>query len=116
MTYTLLNQSQLPRAELTNTATFEGYLYGDIHLSFFLVELPPGGSVRLHSHPCEEIFIIQDGSASFIVGSTVLDAVAGQVVIVPPGIPHKFTNSGITPLRQLDILPNARIVTEWLED
>jgi mannose-6-phosphate isomerase-like protein (cupin superfamily) len=116
MTYTIVNKSDLERAETTNTATFEGRLYGDINLSFYWVDLPPGGGVRLHRHPCEEIFIIQEGEGTFTIGSRTLEARAGQIVIVPPDTPHRFFNAGDRPLRQIDILPSNRIVTEWLED
>jgi hypothetical protein len=35
---------------------FEGYRYGDVGVSFFLVDSPPGGGAVLHTHPYEEIF------------------------------------------------------------
>lgn len=52
--------------------------------------MPPGGTIRLHKYPYEEIFIIQEGLATFTVGSVTLEARAGQVVIVPAEVPHKF--------------------------
>jgi mannose-6-phosphate isomerase-like protein (cupin superfamily) len=116
LTYIILSRNDLQRAENTNTTTFEGYLYGDTNVSFFWVDLAPGDGPRLHQHPCEEILIIQDGRGTFTIGSTIVDASAGQIVIVPPGTPHKFVNSGEGPLRQIDIYPGKRIITEWLED
>lgn len=59
--------------------------------------------------------IIQEGRGTFTIGSTALEA-AGQVVIVPPDTPHAVTTTGEGPLRQIDILPSRRIITEWLED
>lgn len=116
MTYTILNKDDLPRAPHTGTATFEGYLHGGVALSFFWVELAPGDGPRLHRHPCEEVLIILEGRGAFVLGSETLEVVAGQIVIVPPDMPHKFTNTGEGPLRQIDILPSEQIVTEWLED
>ena len=115
MSYTILNKSELPRAEYTNTATFEGYLH-DANLSFFWVELAPGDGPRLHRHPCEEVLIILEGRGTFLLGTETVEAAAGQIVIVPSNMPHKFTNTGEGPLRQIDILPSRQIVTEWLED
>ncbi len=40
---------------------------------------------------------------------------AGQVIIVPPNTPHKFTNTGEGRLRQVDIHASERFITEWLE-
>jgi mannose-6-phosphate isomerase-like protein (cupin superfamily) len=34
---------------------------------------------------------------------------AGQIVVAPAGVPHKFVNSGSGPLRQVDIHPSGRI-------
>ncbi len=50
----------------------------------------------------------------FTVGENTIEATAGEVV-VPAGTPHKFVNSGLTALRQINIHPVARMETEWLE-
>jgi mannose-6-phosphate isomerase-like protein (cupin superfamily) len=116
MAHRLLNKQDLARAEGTGTATFEGHLYGGIPLSFFWVDLPPGRGARLHRHPYEETFLVQEGRARFTIDSTTLDVTAGQIVIVPAHTPHAFSNVGEGPLRQIDILPSEHIVTEWLEE
>ncbi len=59
---------------------------------------------------------MQEGSATFNIGSATVDATAGQIAIVPAGVPHKFVNSGAGPLRQIDIHRSPRFITEWLED
>ena len=88
---------------------FEGYRFGDVNASFFLVESPPGEGARLHFHPYEEIFITLEGEATFTVGDATIEARAGQIVVAPANVPHKFTNSGTGPLRQVDIHPSSRI-------
>jgi len=113
--YTVLNRGDLAQAVDTGTATFEGALY-NAGVSFFWVDLPPGARVRLHRHPCEEIFILLEGRATFTVGAETLEATAGQIVIVSPQTPHAFRSSGDGPLRQIDILPQEQIITEWLEE
>ncbi len=70
----------------------------------------------MHRHPYEEVFILQEGRATFPVGAATLDATAGQIVVVPPNTPHKFINTGSGPLRQVDIHVSERFITEWLED
>jgi mannose-6-phosphate isomerase-like protein (cupin superfamily) len=88
---------------------FEGYRYGGVDVSFFLVDSPPGSGPRLHEHPYEEVFVVQEGDATFTVGDATIEATGGQIVVVPAGVPHKFVNSGTGPLRQVDIHPSERI-------
>ena len=114
MSYILLNRDELPRDG--STYEFEGTRYDDTGVSFIWVDMPPGGSVRLHQHPYKEIFIVQEGLSTFTVGSTTLEAQAGQIIIVPANTPHKFANSGTVRLRQIDIHVSKTYITEWLED
>ena len=114
MNYTILNRDELPRDG--NTYEFEGLHYQDTEVSFIWVDVPPGGSVRLHKHPYKEIFIIQEGVSTFTVDTTTLEAVAGQIIIVPADMPHKFMNNGDGQLRQIDIHVNKEFTTDWLED
>jgi len=88
---------------------FEGYRHGDANVSFFLVDCPPGKGAALHTHPYEEVFVVQEGEATFTVGDAEIKARGGQIVVVPAGVPHKFVNSGSGPLRQVDIHPSERI-------
>jgi mannose-6-phosphate isomerase-like protein (cupin superfamily) len=109
----------IPFSEIQINSTayrFEGRNYGDIAASFFLVHTEPGKGPSLHTHPYEEVFIVQEGEVTFVVGTETLRVTSGSVVIVPPETPHKFTNSGTTPLRQLSIHPSKEIITTWLEE
>jgi mannose-6-phosphate isomerase-like protein (cupin superfamily) len=95
---------------------FEGHHYDGTGVSFIVVDAPPGSGPKLHRHPYEEVFVVQEGSAMFTAGDEVIEAKGGQVVVVPPGMPHKFVNSGTGRLRQIDIHASERFITEWLED
>jgi len=75
----------------------------------------PGGGPRLHKHPYAEIFIIRSGTGLFTVGGQKIKAISGQILIVPPDTPHKFTNLGPGPLETTDIHENGHFITEWLE-
>lgn len=74
-----------------------------------------GAGPRLHKHPYAEIFVIRSGTGLFIIGDREIRATAGQIVIVPPDTPHKFTNLGPGPLESTDIHENGHFITEWLE-
>ena len=93
---------------------FQGHHY-DAGVSFIEVDAPPGSGPKLHKHPYEEIFVVQEGNATFTAGDEVIEVSGGQVVVVPAGVAHKFVNSGAGRLRQVDIHASGRYVTEWLE-
>ena len=110
----IINRDTLPWDG--NTYEFEGAQYPDTQVSFIWVDMPPGGKVRLHKHPYQEIFIIQEGAAIYTVASETLEAHAGQIIIVPANAPHKFMNKSDRPLRQVDIHVSREFITYWLED
>ena len=99
-----------------STRVFEGSQYCDTHVSFFLVDTPPGDGPDLHTHPCEEIFVVQEGQVTITVGDATIEAIGGQIVIAPAGTPHKFVSSGAGPFRSINIHPNRSIVTTWPQD
>jgi mannose-6-phosphate isomerase-like protein (cupin superfamily) len=112
--YTVVNTDEL--AHSGDTYEFEGYQHGNAGICVILVNMAPGEGPKLHQHPYEEVFIIQEGRATYTIGSTTLEATAGQIAIVPAGVPHKFINSGTGRLRQVDIHHSPRFITQWLED
>ena len=113
MSYTILNRDELPRDG--TSYEFEGYLYGQANVTFILVDAAPGEGPRLHSRPYEEVFIVQEGSATYTVGDEMLEVTAGQIVVVPANVPHKFVNSGAGQLRQVDLHTHKQFITNWLE-
>jgi mannose-6-phosphate isomerase-like protein (cupin superfamily) len=94
---------------------FEGYRYGATSISLHLTDLEPGQGPLLHRHPYQEVFVAHEGRATYTVGETTMEVSAGQIVLVPAGIPHKFINSGQGPLRQTSIHPSSHMIEEQLE-
>jgi mannose-6-phosphate isomerase-like protein (cupin superfamily) len=111
--YTIINRDELARDGYTYE--LEGERHGDSAISVILVDAAPGEGPRLHKHPYAEMFILQEGSATYTIGADTLEARAGQIAIVPAGVPHKFVNSGSGRLKQVDIHYSPRFITEWLE-
>ncbi len=70
-----------------------------------------GAGPKLHLHPYDETFVVIEGRARFTVGDQVIDAEAGDVVLGPKGLPHKFENLGPGRLQTLDIHHSQ----EWLQ-
>jgi quercetin dioxygenase-like cupin family protein len=110
----VIDRDELPHSGSAHR--FEGYLYGDTNVSFFLSETPPGRGPELHTHPYAEVFVVQEGDLTFTVGDDVIEASGGQVVVVPAGVPHKFVNSGAGRTRHIDIHTSRRMTTEWLAE
>ena len=108
----VIRQADLPLSLIARE--FVGEVHG-ADVTFLLVDAAPGAGPRLHRHPYQEIFIVQDGEATFRLGDEELVVTAGDIVVVPTGQAHAFRNSGSGPLRQIDIHVSPRFDTEWLE-
>jgi mannose-6-phosphate isomerase-like protein (cupin superfamily) len=75
----------------------------------------PGTGPVLHVHPYDEVFVIQQGRARFFVGDQTIDAEAGETVLGPAGLPHRFINLGPGRLQTLDIHLSPRWIQTNLE-
>ncbi len=93
----------------------EGADHGGVGASLIVVDAAPGRGPALHRHDYPELFVVHEGQATFIAGDDEVTVRAGDIVIVPAGVPHRFFNSGDGPLRQVDVHVSPRFVTEWLE-
>jgi mannose-6-phosphate isomerase-like protein (cupin superfamily) len=58
-----------------------------------------GEVVPLHTHEVEEVLTFIAGEATMTVGNDTLEVRADMSVIVPPGTPHGYRNTGSGPLR-----------------
>jgi quercetin dioxygenase-like cupin family protein len=87
----VIDMSELAPGE--TSYEFEGHRHGGTGVSFIVVDAPPGGGPRLHRHPYDEVFVVQEGDVTFTVGDDTIEATGGQVVVVPAGVPHKFSQS-----------------------
>ena len=107
----------IPFAELDRTKHAEelvGADHGDVPFSLILVHGPPGTGPRVHRHPYAEVFIVERGEATFVLGDARPVVTDGHVVIGPPNVPHGFTNTGSGELRLIAIHGARRFITEWL--
>jgi len=70
-----------------------GNLTGAAHgatVSLIFDHSDPGGGPRLHRHPYDETWIVQEGNVTFQAGNARLHATPGDILIVPPDTPHKY--------------------------
>ena len=96
-------------------ASFEGKDHGAT-VSFFVGSFAPGRGPRLHTHPYDETFILEEGRATFTIDGETIEAEAGQIVVVPGGTPHKFVVTGDRYMRSVNIHAAAQMSTAWLEE
>lgn len=104
----VINPSALP------TGNLKGAEFGAT-ISLILDDSEPGHGPRLHKHPYDETWVVIDGNLTFQAGEEQLEARPGDIVIVPPGAPHKFINHGPGRAKLVCIHASPTFETEWLE-
>jgi mannose-6-phosphate isomerase-like protein (cupin superfamily) len=101
-------------AETLPTGNLEGADHGAT-VSVIVDHSGPGQGPRLHKHPYDETWVVVAGHLTFQAGDEQLNAAPGDIVIVPPHVPHKFTNNGPERAHLVCVHANPTFVTEWLE-
>lgn len=96
-------------------ALFHGGRHGLPGISLMLGDIRPGEGAALHRHPYDELFVLHEGQGVYTIGGATVAARAGDLVLVPAGVPHAFVNTGDGPLRQTAVHAAAEIVIEWLD-
>src|SRR5690349_12097489 len=104
----LIPASEVPEGNI------KGIDYGAT-VSLILDHSQPGEGPRLHRHPYDETWVVLDGNLTFHAGDEVLAAGTGDIVIVPPHTPHRFTNDGPGRSKLVCIHAAPAFETEWLE-
>jgi mannose-6-phosphate isomerase-like protein (cupin superfamily) len=94
---------------------FEGHAAG-APVSFFVTDTPPGKGPGLHIHPYPEVFVVEEGEATFTAGDEQVVVTGGHVVVVPAETWHGFKNSGEETLHIVSIHPSGEIVQTWLDE
>ena len=94
----------------------EGYRFGLANLTLVLGDSPPGQGAPLHRHDDEELFVVHAGRGTYTVGDVMVEAVAGDVVLVPSGVPHRFVNLSAEILSHTAVHATGTFVMEVLEN
>lgn len=94
---------------------FEGEPYG-AGVSFFEGNLPPGKGPGLHQHPYPETCIVLSGQAAMVVDGEQVLAGAGDIVVIGPATPHRFTAIGDERLNMVCVHASSRFIIERLSD
>ncbi len=95
---------------------FQGKDIGTGVTVLFYVTDNVGEGPRWHVHPYDEIFIVRLGKALFTIGDKKIEAKAGDILLGPAEIPHKYHNIGPGMLETTDIHLSDRWIQTNLDD
>jgi quercetin dioxygenase-like cupin family protein len=82
-------------------------------VSFYIGTFDSGTGPSLHTHPYDETFIVEAGSAMFTVGEETFELAAGQIAVVPAKTAHKFVSG--EGFRLISIAPSDHMIQEDLD-
>lgn len=71
-------------------------------------EIKPGTAINRHSHPHEQLTYIMSGKAEFVLGDEALTLQAGDVLLVPPDVPHALKVLGGETVLNMDVFSPIR--------
>jgi quercetin dioxygenase-like cupin family protein len=77
------------------------------HMMLSLVEMQPHAVVEEHSHPHEQLGLMLEGEADFMIGGVRMHVTAGQMWRIPGGVAHSVV-AGERPVRAIDVFHPPR--------
>ncbi|MDQ7095428.1 cupin domain-containing protein [Desulfosporosinus sp. PR] len=83
-------------------------VFGGNNSMMTLNEIMPGAVPALHSHPHEQISYIMKGKAEFVLGDEVLNLEEGDLLLIPPNVPHRLKVIGDETVLNIDIFSPIR--------
>jgi len=110
--FQILHRSDQRKGKIA-AVEFEGAPYG-AGVSFFLGNLEPGKGPGLHQHPYSETYIVLSGQGAMVVDGEDVVVGAGDIVVIGPATPHRFTAIGNERLDMVAIHHTDRFVIEPL--
>ena len=81
------------------SADFRRVLWTGEHAQLVIMTIPPGGEIGAETHEHnDQILSFLSGTGEAFVGGETRPVVPGDLVVVPAGTEHNFTNTGPNPL------------------
>jgi quercetin dioxygenase-like cupin family protein len=68
--------------------------------------IAPGGGMPNHTNEVEHEQYVLEGAAKVTIGEETFTVMTGDVVFIPAGVPHSYTNAGDSDFRFLCLVPN----------
>ncbi len=74
-------------------------VHGNANQSLARAIIEQNATTALHKHlDSEELYHITSGAGRMTLGGDVFTVQAGDTILIPPGTPHRITNTGAEPL------------------
>ena len=108
--------SPVGRGPILGERLLQGHDFGLAGLTLVLGETPAGQGTRLHRHDVEEVIVVHAGRATFTVGEITIEVGPGEVVIIPPGVPHRWVNHTEDTLHHTDVFAAGSFDVDVLGD
>lgn len=81
------------------SADFRRVLWTGEHTQLVIMTIPPGGEIGVETHPDnDQILSFVSGVGKAVIEGKTKAVTPGDVVVVPAGKEHNFTNDGPNPL------------------
>lgn len=109
----LTSQEKLPFVGMSHQ--FIGADHGNLSVSSYFVNAPPGRGPRRHRHPYDKVVFMREGSARWTVEGNDYDLGPGDILVVKAGEIHTFVNNGSTPMQAIDVHLSPTFIQENLE-
>jgi mannose-6-phosphate isomerase-like protein (cupin superfamily) len=84
--------------EAEKSPDFRRVLWTGEHTQLVIMTIPPGGEIGEEVHEVDQILTFVSGTGKAKVGGQTRKVVQGDLVVVPAGKKHNFTNEGPNPL------------------
>ena len=94
--------------QVEDNTNFRTVLFTGMNSQLVVMDIPKGGEVgeEVHNHVEQTLFFMK-GTAKAILDDKETDIVAGDVVVVTPGIRHNFINTGMESLKVFTVYAPA---------
>jgi quercetin dioxygenase-like cupin family protein len=78
-------------------------------------EIAPGDRIPRHTHPINEVIVIDEGTREVTLGDETRDTGPGAVIFIPAAVPHGVRNTSARAVRLHAMFPSERIGIEYLD-
>lgn len=104
-----------PTGRITRVLTGQDLLPTENFTAGYVV-IEPSGTVPLHTHSNEEVYIFVKGRGKMVVGSEEEIVEAVSAVYIKPNLTHSLQNIGNEELIMIFVYSPAGIVDHWSEE
>ena len=104
--------SSFGRAGLSHLTLHGARLHGAKEVEVWQQAFAPGAATPIHRHPCEEVFVVLQGSGELRTRAGASPFGSNTTLVVPANVIHQLVNTGPVLLQVLVVISNPPIVVD----